>query len=147
MVKKQKIAAKQIDYRLIAIGAAVVLLIVFGIVLSQIKTKGYNSKAAGVDINCKQVCDEKLPNASKYTKDCNAKKAAGDAEPCGCEKACLKVMKAINEKNMGCQEACTTQLRPVRGQICTKTLCPLIDGTGGEQTAPTTQEQPIQPAP
>lgn len=139
MAKKQRIVAKHIDYRLIAIGTAVVLLVVFGIVVSQLKTKGYSSKAAGVAINCKQVCDEKLPNAAKYTKDCNEKKATGDTEPCGCEKACLKVVKAINEKNMSCQEACTSQLRPARGQICVRTLCPLIDGTGGEQ--------PTEPAP
>ncbi|MFZ2205874.1 MAG: hypothetical protein WA061_04655 [Microgenomates group bacterium] len=98
IAKKQKIAPKQINYRLIAIGAAVVLLVVFGIVVSQLKTKGYNSRAAENTIDCNAICTTYFPNSAVST--------AGKAP---CTQSCEKV-KAEIETGTPCKEACKKTL-------------------------------------
>ncbi len=105
MTKKQKIVAKHIDYRLIAIGTAVVLLVVFGVVLSQLKTRGYNSKAAENTIDCNAICATYFPNSAVST--------AGKAR---CTQSCAKV-KAEIEKGTPCKEACKNTLMG-RAGVC-----------------------------
>lgn len=132
MIKKQKRNTKKPFLQrlgskgVFVLGIAVILTSI-GILVANLQTQGYKSKAAEVQVNCKQLCDEKLPKHMTYTDDCAAKIAAGGTEPCGCEKACLKVVEAMKGE-MTCEKACTSQLRVMRGKICVNILCPAIQG-------------------
>jgi len=140
--KNKKSVISRIGPKGLFIAGVVIVLTILGVIVSQLQTKGYKSKAAEVQVNCKQLCDEKLPNHMTYTDDCAAKIAAGTTEPCGCEKACLKVVKAVNG-GMTCEEACKSQLRVMRGTICVNLLCPVIKNDP-PQNEPLTEEETQQ---
>lgn len=132
-VKKQK---HSLSTKVIFTFGVAVILLMLGLIVSNMPPKGYMSKAAEEKVNCKQLCDTKLPNHMKYTLDCAAKIQAGSTEPCGCEKACIKVVEGIQKENLTCETSCDTKLRPARAGICKQLLCPILQGAKPQEPQP-----------
>lgn len=84
------------------------MFVLFGVIVSNLQTNGYKSKAADV-INCTDVCAKYLPNSAKYT--------AGKAP---CTQSCEKVAAEI-AKGTPCKDACDKTLMG-RAGIC-KLVC------------------------
>lgn len=111
MKKKQKKLLNRIGLKGIFVVGIIMVIIILGIVVSNLQTSGYNSKAAEALLDCSKICTTFFPHSAKNTTD------VGKAS---CEKSCGKVAAEI-AKGTPCEAACTKTLMG-RAGVC-KMVC------------------------
>lgn len=108
MKKNKKSVLDRIGSKGLFIIGLVAVITVLGIVVANLQTKSYNSKAAETLLDCANICTTYLPHNKKYTTD------VGKAS---CEKSCEKVRTEIATKGTPCEDACALKLK-ARAGVC-----------------------------
>ena len=109
--KKQKTLLNRIGPKGIFVVGIIIVIVVLGIIVSNLQTKGYNSKAVEALLDCSKICTIYFPHSAQFTTD------VGKAS---CEKSCGKVAAEI-ATGTPCEAACTKTLMG-RAGVC-KRLC------------------------
>jgi len=109
--KKQKTLLNRIGPKGIFVVGIIIVIVVLGIIVSNLQTKGYNSKAVEALLDCSKICTTYFPHSAKKTTD------IGKAS---CEKSCGKVVAEI-ALGTPCEKACTLKLMG-RAGVC-KRVC------------------------